>query len=277
MPTALNTLLVGDCRDLLPSVPRDSVHLVVADPPYNVGINYGEAYSDNLSVTDYLAFCEVWISQIRRVLTPTGAFWLFINDENVSELDVLAKRLGFFKRSHVIWAYSFGVNCENKFTRAHTHLLYYTKHRTEFTFNTAELKVKSSREMAGDKRAKPGGRLPDDVWVLRLVDLGPEAFPPAGDVWQISRLCGTFSERRAGAPTQLPEQLVGRIVRGCSNHGDLVCDPLCGTGTVLAVAKKLGRNYIGCELSPEFAAIATQRLSEVKPGDALAGPLPQGG
>lgn len=84
-------------------------------------------------------------------------------------------------------------------------------------------------------------------------------------------MAGTFSEHRGFHGCQMPEQLLGRIVKACSNEGDLVLDPFAGSGTTLAVAKKLGRKYLGLEISKEYADQSTKRLSQIKPGDALTG------
>src|SRR5262249_2971216 len=121
-----------------------------------------------------------------------------------------------------------------------------------------------------DKRANPRGRLPDDTWVLRPQDL-PDGFVSDEDTWSFSRVCGTFKEREGWHGCQMPEQLLGRIVRACSSPGDLVFDPFGGSGTTLAVAKKLKRHYLGCELSPEYAARIEKRLAAIRPGDPLEG------
>lgn len=254
------------------------IPLVIADPPYNIGFDYSGEYDDSQTATEYKRFSESWLEQVSRVLTPTGAFWLIIGDEWQADLQLVCRSLGLHLRSHVVWLYTFGVNCTNKFTRSHAHCLYFTKHRTDFTFNAAQLKVPSARQLVyKDKRAKAGGRLPDDVWVLRPQDLGPGGFPATADTWHIPRVCGTYDERIAGAANQLPEQLVGRMIRGCSNPGDLVLDPMAGTGTVLAVARKLGRDYLGFDQSPMYCGLAADRLSQVQPGQVLAGATPQGG
>jgi len=126
----------------------------------------------------------------------------------------------------------------------------------------------------GDKRANPNGRLPDDTWILRPQDFQSDAygFTPEQDTWFFSRVAGTFKERQGFHGCQMPEQLLGRIIRACSNEGDLVFDPFCGSGTTLAVAKKLGREFIGCELSEEYVTNATARLEEIHIGTKLDGP-----
>lgn len=269
-----NLLYQGDCMQHFPKVPSGVVDLVFVDPPYNIGFDYGEdEYDDKQPPDVYLNWCYSWMREIHRVLHPSGSFWLAIGDEWAAELKVAARECGFHLRSWVVWYYTFGVNSPKKFTRSHAHLLYFTKHRTKFTFNPDQVRVPSSRALVyNDKRANPNGRLPDDTWIIRPQDL-PNGFPADGDVWFIPRICGTFKARQEGAANQMPEQLLGRIIRACSHEGNLVLDPMAGTGTTLAVAKKLGRNYLGFELSEKFSAKIKTRVRGACLGDPLDGPL----
>ncbi len=109
-----------------------------------------------------------------------------------------------------------------------------------------------------------------DEFVLRPQDL-PDGFPAGGDVWYFPRVCGTFKERQGFHGCQMPEQLLGRIIRACSNEGDLVLDPFSGSGTTLAVAKKLDRKYVGIELSDQYHRESTTRLKSIRPGQSLDG------
>ena len=107
--------------------------------------------------------------------------------------------------------------------------------------------------------------------MLRPQDL-PEGFQPTDDTWYYARVAGTFKERQGFHGCQMPEQLLGRIIRVSSNPGDIVLDPFAGSGTTLAVAKKLGRSWLGCELSEEYTRAATERLNAIEEGAALDGP-----
>ena len=273
-----NKIYTGDCTQLMPQVPDESIDLVFVDPPYNIGFDYGEdEYKDNLTPEAYMAWCQSWMAQIYRVLKPTGSFWLAIGDEWAAELKVAARQAGFHMRSWIVWYYTFGVNSPKKFTRSHAHLFYFTKHKKNFTFNASQIRVPSARAIEyNDKRANPDGRLPDDTWILRPKEL-PKGFPADGDIWFIPRICGTFKQRQEGAANQMPEQMMGRIIRACSNEGDIVFDPMSGTGTTVTVAKKLNRHYLGMELSENFSARITSRLRGARVGDPLDGPIPQGG
>ena len=266
-----NILLEGDCLQSLAGLPDRCAHLAFADPPFNIGYDY-DTYDDRRSADDYLAWSKRWMGEIVRVLRPDGTFWLAIGDEYAAELKVLATReLGLTCRSWVVWYYTFGVNCRQKFSRSHAHIFQFVRDPSSFTFNTDAIRVPSARELVyGDRRADPKGRLPDDTWILRPQDL-PEGFGGDEDTWYFPRVCGTFKERSGWHGCQMPEQLLGRIIRASSNPDDLVIDPFSGSGTTLAVASKLGRRYLGCELSPQYAARIRERLSTARPGDPLDG------
>jgi site-specific DNA-methyltransferase (adenine-specific) len=112
--------------------------------------------------------------------------------------------------------------------------------------------------------------MPDDTWILRPQDV-PDGFQPNEDTWYFPRVAGTFKERRGFHGCQMPEQLLGRIIRACSNVDDIVLDPFAGSATTLAVAKKLGRRFLGFELSPKYARLGMARIESIQPGDPLVG------
>jgi len=261
----------GDCLELLARTRAESVHLAFADPPFNIGYDY-DTYDDRRPAEDYLDWSRRWLLEVIRVLRPDGTFWLAIGDEYAAELKVLATReLGLTCRSWVVWYYTFGVNCKFKFSRSHAHLFHFVKDPAAFTFNVDAIRVPSARELVyADKRANSAGRLPDDTWILRPQDL-PEGFAPDDNTWYFPRVCGTFKERSGWHGCQMPEQLLGRIIRASSHAGDLVLDPFAGSGTTLAVAKKLGRSFLGFELSEQYAARIRERLSKVRAGQPLDG------
>ena len=124
-----------------------------------------------------------------------------------------------------------------------------------------------------DRRANPVGKLPDDTWVLRPQETD-EHFQANCDTWHVPRVCGTFNER-TGHPCQMPEAVLDRIIRVATAPGDLVLDPFAGSGTTLAVAKKLRRDYLGVELSEQYADGVRKRLQmiEFAPGKAEGKPM----
>ncbi|HEX5106534.1 MAG TPA: site-specific DNA-methyltransferase, partial [Pirellulaceae bacterium] len=217
------------------ALPAGSIDLVFADPPFNIGYDY-DVYHDAKDYEEYLAWSRQWIGAVHRVLKPDGTFWLAIGDEYAAELKLESQKLGFHIRSWVIWYYTFGVNCKTKFSRSHAHLFHFVKDPKRFTFRAEELenRVPSARLLVyGDSRGNPDGRLPDDTWILRPQDLAGH-FSVEEDTWFFSRVAGTFKERRGFHGCQMPEQLLGRIIRICSHENEIVLDPFSGSATTLA-------------------------------------------
>ncbi len=274
MALAINKIHQGDCVNLLAKVEQGSVDLVFADPPFNIGYEY-DVYDDSKQAEDYLSWCRQWIDGVYRALRPNGTFWLAIGDEYAAELKMEAQKAGFHCRSWVIWYYTFGVNCVNGFSRSHTHLFHFVKDKKNFTFNriNPQIRVKSARQLVyADNRANPDGRLPDNTWITRPQDapffLG---FSPSHDTWYFARVAGTFKEREGFHGCQMPEQLLARIIRSSSRPQDLVLDPFGGSGTTMTVAKKLGRKWIGLELSGEYVRYINERLEKTEVGGAIDG------
>ena len=294
-------LCVGDCIELMRHWPSASVDLVFADPPYNIGYSY-DKYDDRRSHGEYVGWTHRWIDECVRLLKPGGSLFILIGDEYAAEVRLRLRdhenenRLRF--RNWIIWHYTFGQNCKLKFNRSHAHLLYAvgpapTSVRSKtarsngegrgsaagkdggFTFNRGAIAVPSARQTTyADRRANPKGKLPDDTWYLRPQETDDSYFRPDCDTWYQSRLCGTFNERVRWHPCQLPEALLERIIKVSSNPGDLVFDPFAGSGTTLAVARKLGRDWLGCELSEDYAAKARQRIEQPCDDDLFTGAQP---
>jgi DNA modification methylase len=257
----LNQIHTGDCLEVLKRLPAGSVDLAFADPPFNIGYEY-DVYRDSQRREDYLAWTEEWLGAVRRVLSPTGSFFVAIGDEYAAEMKVRLDALGLTMRNWIVWHYTFGVHCKKKFTRSHAHILYFVVDPKQFTFEADTVRVPSARQTTyADRRANPLGRVPDDTWVLRPQE-DETFFRPSEDTWYHSRVCGTFRER-TGHPCQMPEGVLERIVRVASRPGDLVLDPFAGSGTTLVVSKRLGRRWVGVELSPEYAERARERLDAI--------------
>ncbi len=256
----------GDCVKLLDRMPEASVDLAFADPPFNIGYEY-DVYQDRRGKAEYLEWTDKWLAAVRRTLRPTGSFWVAIGDEYAAEVKVRLDALGLTMRNWIVWHYTFGVNCAKKFNRSHAHIFYYVVDPKLCTFHADAVRVPSARMTTyADRRANPVGKLPDDTWVLRPQETD-DHFQSDSDTWYVSRVCGTFKER-TGHPCQMPEGVLERIVRVASSEGELVLDPFAGSGTTLAVAKRLRRRYLGIELSESYADAVRERLLAVRPDPA---------
>ena len=133
--TKFNQIHIQDCITGMQELEAESIDLAFADPPFNIGYEYDQ-YEDRLESEQYLDWCQLWLKEVERLLKPDGTFWLAIGDEYAAELKVMMQReLGLTCRSWVIWYYTFGVNCKNKFSRSHAHLFYMVKDPKQFTFN----------------------------------------------------------------------------------------------------------------------------------------------
>ena len=239
----VNEIYEGDCIEVMAGFPPESLDLIFADPPFNIGVRYDNS-GDNRKYLDYVAWSDNWISAAAGLLKKTGSLYIAIGDEYAAEIRMIGRGKNLFLRNWIIWHYTFGQNQRRKFSRAHTHIFYWVREEPHFTFNADAVRVPSARqEVYSDKRAHPRGKVPDDVWTF-------------------SRVCGTFKERMGKHPCQMPESLLERIVLASSNEGDLVLDPFCGSGTTVAVAQKFGRNYIGIDISPRYCELTRKRLQQ---------------
>lgn len=257
-----NQIVQGDSIQLLNEQPEGFVDLVFADPPFNIGYLY-HGYDDEKDVNEYCDWSEKWMRAVYRALKPNGSFFLAIGDEFAADLTHIARRkIGFNLRNWIIWHYTFGQQTKKKFAKSHTHILYFTKDKENFTFNADSVRVKSARQMVyADDRANPKGKLPDDTWFLRPPEAAPHGyFEPGHDVWNESRVCGTFKEREGWHGCQMPIGVLNRIINAASNPGDLVLDPFNGSGTTAVAAALLDRQYIGIDQSAEYVGYAQKRL-----------------
>jgi site-specific DNA-methyltransferase (adenine-specific) len=243
----LSQVMQGDCYQLLPTLPAGSVDCIFVDPPYNIGVDYGCGnQADRLPAAEYLWQMEKLIGLCVERLTPTGSLWFLCPERWADQIGILlASHLP--RRNRIIWRETFGQYRDTAFLSGHRHLFYHVMSPGRSPFITDDIRVPSQRMLTGDKRAA-GPRVPDDVW-------------------EIPRLVGSAAERIPEHPCQLPETLLERVVL-CSTHpGDLVLDPMAGTGTTLRVAQQLGRRYLGIEKEARFVELIEKRLAKERQGD----------
>lgn len=266
--TTAQLAVKGDCVKVVRNVraKQGEIALSIMDPPYNIGQPY-DACSDNLSYDEYMAWAESWIGAVHAGLARDGSMAIFVPDEWVSELDVLCKRkFKMTKRRHIVWAFTFGQAAQKNFTRSHCHILLMGKSKTKYKFNKAAVAVPSARQLVyKDKRAMQGGKSPDDVWMLLADQLEPYMTPDT-DTWLVSRICGTFKERKKHSPNQIPLPIMERLVAACTDPGDLVFDAFAGTGGSGVACAKLGRNWVGADISEKCVAESNAAIAQYTKG-----------
>lgn len=241
-------IYVGDCRKILPKVKAESVDLIFADPPFNQGVSY-DKWQDDIPQKEYLSFTKRWIDACLRVLARRGSIWINVPDRIVAEIVMHVKSRGLHMVNWCIWHFRFGQCGRGKFIRSKTHVLYFIKDFANRIWNPDCILVESDRasiynDVRTTKTCTPGKRVPLDVWY--------------GTYW--GRIQGNNRERRANHRNQIPEVYMERIIRACSNEGDLVLDPFLGSGTTCTIARTLNRRSIGIELSETYAESAFQRI-----------------
>lgn len=212
--------------------------LAFCDPPYNIGLFY-DSVNDNLTDDEFIQWNKTWLDLcINKCLKPTGQIYILMDDKYIAEIAVLCKQLGLHMQNWLIWHYNFGqsgpLDTRKRFTKSKVHILRFSRHKTKFTFNPVDIAVVSERMINNPKRADPRGKCPDDVLLYK-------------------RVAGTHKER-LNMITHLPCDLVRTLILACTNKGDLVYDPFPGSGIVLKMARDLGRNFFGTEISPSYAA-----------------------
>ena len=238
MKTRTNYLLCSDAATAMREIPDGCVKLLIADPPYNLGKDYGNN-QDEKAWQDYEDFTRGWITEAVRITEETGSLYIFMGVRFISKLfAILQDDFRLFFNGWITWHYTQGMGRKLGFSPRHEDILYFTK-SDRFTFNLDEVRIpqKYFRKRNNMTGANPG------------------------DVWQFSHVHYCSAEREQH-PTQKPEALMERMIRASSNEGDLVVDPFVGSGTTCRVASVLKREWIGIDLNPEYVAMSERRMSE---------------
>ena len=250
----LNKILIGDCIAILEQLPANSVDLVFADPPYNLQLD-GDLLRPNNSRVDgvhqdwdqfasfnaYDNFTRRWLKACRRVLKKDGALWVIGSYHNIFRVGAALQDLDYWLLNDVVWRKTNPMpNFRGRrFTNAHETLIWAAKGQSSrYTFNYDSMKAfNDDLQMRSD-------------WLLPICAGG-------------ERLRNKDGQKRH--PTQKPESLLQRVIMASSKPGDVILDPFFGTGTTGAVAKYLGRNFIGIERDTTYAKVAADRIEAVKP------------
>ncbi|WP_404481284.1 site-specific DNA-methyltransferase [Novosphingobium sp. BL-52-GroH] len=254
----LGHIIPGDCIEAMRTIPDASVDMVFADPPYNLQLGGDLARPDGShvdAVTNdwdkfssfavYDQFTRDWLTEARRVLKPEGSLWVIGSYHNIFRLGAIMQDMGFWILNDIVWRKANPMpNFKGtRFTNAHETLIWASMgEKSKYTFNYRAMKTLNDElQMRSD-------------WVLPICN-GPERLKKDG---------------RKVHPTQKPEALLYRVMLATTNKGDVVLDPFFGTGTTGAVAKRLGREWIGCERESDYREAAIERIEMALPLDESA-------
>jgi len=249
-----NIIHQGDCVEIMRGLPKESVDLVFADPPYNLQLG-GELHRPNNSLVDavdndwdqfeslkaYDHFTKEWMQAARAALKPDGAMWVIGSYHNIFRLGYILQDMGFWILNDVLWVKSNPMpNFRGRrFTNAHETMIWAGKSEdSKYYFNYDAMK-----SLNEDKQMRSDWNLPLCTGGERLKD----------------------AQGQKAHPTQKPESLLSRVILSSTRPGDIVLDPFFGTGTTGAVAKKLGRKFIGCERDSDYVRYAQERIERTDP------------
>ena len=254
----LGRILEGDCVEAMGRLPAASVDCVFADPPYNLQLGgdlnrpdgsrvdaVNDAWDKFASFQTYDDFTRAWLTEAKRILKPNGSLWVIGSYHNIFRVGAILQDLGFWILNDIVWRKANPMpNFKGtRFTNAHETLIWAaTGEKARYTFNYRTMKTLNDElQMRSD-------------WVLPICG-GPERIKRNGT---------------KAHPTQKPEALLYRVMLATTNKGDVVLDPFFGTGTTGAVAKRLGREWIGIEREQDYIAVAHERIAAALPLDESA-------
>jgi site-specific DNA-methyltransferase (adenine-specific) len=242
------TIYNGDCLKVLPAIKSESIDLIFADPPYNLGKDFGNGSDKWNSFDDYFNWCKLWIDECVRTLKSNGTLYIMNSTQNMPHIDLyISRKIRVMNR--IIWHYdSSGVQAKRKFGSLYEPILMAVKNENNYTFNSADIQIE----------AKTGAE-------RQLIDYRKKVPTPyntkktPGNVWQFPRVRFRMSEYE-DHPAQKPEKLLERIILASSNPNEVILDPFAGTFTTCATAQKYGRKSIGIEANEEYFKVGLRRL-----------------
>jgi adenine-specific DNA-methyltransferase len=242
-------IIHGDALEALSTLSNNSVDLIFADPPYNIGKNFNGHKDKWAKDEDYLTWCYEWLDLCIKKLKPNGSFYVMTSTQFMPFFDIyLRRKLDVLSR--LVWYYdSSGVQAKKYYGSMYEPILFCVKDAGNYTFNAQDILVEAK---TGAKR-----KLIDYRKTVPTV-YSSEKVP--GNVWEFARVRYRMDEYE-NHPTQKPIALLERIIKASSNEGDLIMDPFSGTFTTCYVAKELNRNSIGIELQDEYVKIGLRRLN----------------
>lgn len=258
--TERGRLVWSDCLDFLRGLDAGSVKLVVADPPYAIAKEEWDTFA---SEEEYVAWCDAWLAEVQRVLTPDGSAYVCGFSEILAEIKARSARRFAGGMKWLVWAYKNKANLGRDWGRSHESILHLRKGRhvldvdavrVPYNAHTTKYPARAQATSSSFGQGKPRA----DKWEPHPLGAKPR------DVLECPILCNGMDEK-TDHPTQKPEALIETLVRASSASGELVVDPFAGSGTTLVVADRLERRWMGCDADPRYVGMARTRLVASRP------------
>jgi len=259
-------VLLGDCLEVMKSIPSESVNLIFTDPPYNKGVKYVKKdFKDRKKTPDYILWLKERLIEMYRLLKNNGSMYIMNYPElNARILPFLEDELNMKLRRWITWHYPTNIGHSKKnWTRSHRSILYLTK-SDDYTFNRNEIlqkyknldvgKIKRRIENGSKGRAAYDVLKPNDI--IEIMQMKGKL----NDVVEINLLKNVRKERKSWHKCQLPPELIEIFINVSSNPGDIILDPFAGTFTTSLAAKNLHRNSISIEISKKYVKYGKSRL-----------------
>jgi DNA modification methylase len=255
-----NKLICGDNLEELAEMDKESVDLIYIDPPFFSNRNYEIIWGDEAEVRSfddrwegginvYVDWMKQRVMELHRVLKPSGSFYLHCDWHAGHYLKVMCDEVFGYNnfQNEIVWEYQTGGATSIRFSRKHDNIFFFTK-SDKWHFYPDEIQERRTEKSLARAQNPKGARIS-----------ATDEFKNPTDVFHIQAL-NPMAKERLNYPTQKPEALLERVIKASSNKGDIVLDAFCGSGTALAVAEKLGRHWIGIDISPSAIALIKNRF-----------------
>ena len=240
-----------DCVEFMNKIELPIVNLTVTSPPYNIGKEYEKIQKPHR----YLHWCKTWLNQIFDITNNDGTFWLnlgYFELKNIGKAVPIAYLLwdktNFYFMQEIIWYYKAGVSTKKYFSPRNEKYLWYVKNPDKYTFNLDSIRDPNikypNQKKNGKLRCNPLGKNPTNVWEIPKITSGKNR----------------SSKERVNHPAQFPLAILDRIIKSCSNVGDLIFDPFIGSGSMAIAGIVNNRRVVGCELNTDYLDIAINRI-----------------
>jgi site-specific DNA-methyltransferase (adenine-specific) len=249
----INKIYLADALKGLTLIPNNSIDLIITDPPYNIGKEFGKG-KIKIDKTEFKNWCEKWIKECAKILKPTGSIYICIDHLNSGMIQELLEK-NFIVRNRITWSREKGRGSKTNWKNNMEDIWFATK-SDNYTFNLEQIKIKKQVIAPYvDKQGKAKDWFEENGKKFR--------YTHPSNIWTDMTVPFWSMPENTQHPTQKPEKLIERLTIASSNEKDLIIDPFLGSGTTAVVAKKLNRKYLGFEIEKKFYILSHTRLNKI--------------